>query len=405
MDHSNKTVSQVVEPKADNRTSDLTRKALYQRICQQEILSELGVKALQGASLNVLLSETVRLVAKGLDAEFSKILEYLPSENQFLVRAGVGWKEGVVGVARLGADLASPGGFALRTGKAVISNHLENDERFRTPEILQQHGVRRAMNVILQGDGRPFGVLEVDSRSGNDFVEHDLAFLQGAANLLGMAIERERHQRSLTAALDRHKVLLKEMNHRVKNSLTMVASVLALQAGDAANSEFTTHLEEASNRVRAIARAHDQLSRSSNIERMDVGVYLKMMCADLDESVANCDVRVEAEEGVEIDTGRAIAAAMIVNELITNAVKYAYEGKQGGKIWVSLARRNKDRFEIKVRDEGQGLPPNFNPGKAKSLGMRIISLLARQLEAILSIRDRAHGSEFSILVPLHDTPN
>jgi GAF domain-containing protein len=126
LDRSSKTVFPVVEP-TDTSTSDLTRRALYQRICQQEILSELGVKALQGASLNELLSETARLVAEGLDADFSKILEYLPAENQFLVRAGVGWKEGVVGVARLGDDLASPGGFALRTGKPVISNHLENE--------------------------------------------------------------------------------------------------------------------------------------------------------------------------------------------------------------------------------------------------------------------------------------
>ena len=124
---------------------------------------------------------------------------------------------------------------ALRTGKPVISNHLENEERFRTSELLKEHGIRRAMNVILQGDGKPYGVLEVDSRSGAEFFEHDLAFLQGAANLLGMAIERERHDRSLTAALEKHQVLLKEMNHRIKNSLAIVASLLNLQARDNAN--------------------------------------------------------------------------------------------------------------------------------------------------------------------------
>ncbi len=103
----------------------------------------------------------------------------------------VGWDEGVVGSASVGADLASPAGFALRTGKPVISNHLENEERFRTPELLVEHGIRRAMNVILQGDGSPFGVLEVDSRSEGEFSEHDVAFLQGAANILGMAIEQK----------------------------------------------------------------------------------------------------------------------------------------------------------------------------------------------------------------------
>src|SRR5262249_37319503 len=144
----------------------------------------------------------------GLRAQFSKVLQYLPDDNRFLVRAGVGWQPGIVGHATVGADLASPAGYALRTGKPVISNHLENEQRFRTPEILRQHGIHRAMNVILQGEAKPFGVLEVDSTAEDKFVEQDLAFLQGAANLLGMAIERERHERHMKAALERQQALL-----------------------------------------------------------------------------------------------------------------------------------------------------------------------------------------------------
>ena len=195
-------------------------------------MAELGVGALQGASFDTLVADTARLTAEGLRTEFCKVLEHIPSENRLLVRAGVGWGPGVVGVASVGADLASPAGFALRTGKPVISNHLESEERFRTPEILRRYGIHRAMNVILQGDGRPYGVLEVDSRSENEFVEQDLAFLQGAANILGMAIESERHEHNLKAALERHQFLVREMNHRVKNSLMIVASMLQLQAGD-----------------------------------------------------------------------------------------------------------------------------------------------------------------------------
>ena len=155
--------------------------ALRQRIRQQAILAELGVSALQGASFDKLLEDTARLTAEGLQTEFCKILEYFPGENRLLVKAGVGWEDGVVGVASVGADLESPAGFALKTGKAVISNHLENEERFRTPELLSRHNIRRAMNVILQGDGKPYGVLEVDSQQESEFEEHDLAFLQGAA--------------------------------------------------------------------------------------------------------------------------------------------------------------------------------------------------------------------------------
>ena len=149
----------VVEKPPSDGQPDVTLRALQQRIRQQEILAELGVIALQGASFGELLSRTAQLTAEGLRAEFCKVLEHMPDRNCLLVRAGVGWGPGVVGVATIGADLASPAGFALRTGKPVISNHLENEERFRTPEILAEHGIYRAMNVILQGDGSPFGVL------------------------------------------------------------------------------------------------------------------------------------------------------------------------------------------------------------------------------------------------------
>ena len=389
----------VVEPSPEGDAPDLTLRALRQRIRQQEILAELGVIALQGASLAQLLADTARLTAEGLDTEFCKVLEHIPAENRLLVRAGVGWGPGVVGVVSVGADVASPAGFALRTGKAVISNHLENEERFRTPEMLQRYGIRRAMNVILQGDGRPFGVLEVDSRSEGEFEEHDLAFLQGAANILGMAIERERHTRSLTAALERHQFLLREMNHRVKNSLAIVASMLTLQANEFGNADLTAHLDEAAHRVAAVARAHDQLSHDSDIERLDIGKYIAAVCRDLDEGVLRCAIHADVEPGIEIATDRAISSALIVNELVTNAVKYAHQDRSSKRIWITVARAGEDAFSISVRDEGPGLPAGFDLRSAKGLGMRIIRAFLQQLNGTATVRAHDPGTEFIITIP------
>jgi two-component sensor histidine kinase len=390
----------IVEPQPSGNTTDLTLRALQQRIRQQEILAELGVSALQGLPFEELIAETARLAAQGLRAEFSKILEYIPAEGRLLVRAGIGWEDGIVGVASIGADLESPAGFALRTGKPVISNHLENEQRFRTPALLQEHGIHRAMNVILQGDGQPYGVLEVDSRSEEKFVEQDLAFLQGAANILGMAIERQRHEERLKSALERHQFLLKEMNHRVQNSLTIVGSMLRLQASDVKDPVLTQYLEEASNRVTAVARAHDLLSRAPNIERMDVGEFVKAVCKDLAVSMPTFQVSTQIQGGIEIATDRAISCALIVNELITNAVKYGYKGETGGKLAVSVASAGEQHFNIGVRDEGAGLPDGFDPGSAKSLGMRIINSFCKQLNGHLSVRRRSPGTEFIIAVPL-----
>ena len=150
----------VVEDPPDHRSSEESTSNF--RIRQQEILAELGVLALQGTPLRELLAKTASLTSEGLKSEFCKVLEYQPKEARFLVTAGVGWGPDVIGVATVGADIESPAGYALITGKPVISNHLENEERFRTPELLAKHGIRRAMNVILQGDGSPYGVLEAD---------------------------------------------------------------------------------------------------------------------------------------------------------------------------------------------------------------------------------------------------
>jgi two-component sensor histidine kinase len=400
MPSSDSPVPPVVDPKSTSEASDLTLRALRQRIRQQEILAELGVGALQGAGFNQLLTDTARLTAEGLRTEFCKVLEYIPAENRFLVRAGVGWDPGIVGVASIGADLASPAGFALKTGRPVISNHLESEERFRTPDLLVQHGIHRAMNVILQGDGRPFGVLEVDSRSEDKFVEHDLAFLQGAANILGMAIERERHERNLTAALERHQFLIKEMNHRVKNSLALVVSMLRLQKRENSEPEFAQYLEDATLRVAAIARVHEQLYQASDIERFDVGRYIEAICKDLAASFSQCEILVEAQPGIVVSTDRAISWALIVNELVSNAAKHAYHGDGAGRIWVNVAATADNALTISVRDEGRGLPEGFEIGREKGLGARMVRALAEQLNASLAVVAHDPGVEFILTAPL-----
>ncbi|HEX5998121.1 MAG TPA: histidine kinase dimerization/phosphoacceptor domain -containing protein [Hyphomicrobiaceae bacterium] len=386
----------VVEPKPDGDPSDITSQLLRQRIRQQELLAELGVMSLQNPPLQDLLRRAVRLTAEGLQADFAKIMEFSPGENALVVSAGVGWGPDVIGKARVGADLASPAGFALRTGKPVISNHLENEDRFRTPELLVRHGVRRAMNVILQGDRAPYGVLEVDSRSEGEFVAHDLAFLQGAANILGMAIERQRHEQRLKSALECQRMLLKEINHRVKNSLAIVSSLLVMQARNSENHEVYSSLEDAVCRVNTIARAHERLYQTSDFEQLDIGAYLKDVCADLPCGPEH-DLQIEVQTAARIATDRAISLSLIVVELVTNAVKHAYPGGEGGPVRVSVTW-TAGRLIVSVRDEGVGLPPGFDMHGAKGLGMRLVQGLAGQLDAKIEVRQHCKGVEFVVQV-------
>jgi two-component sensor histidine kinase len=389
----------IIEPGADE-SDKLTLHVLRARIRQQEILADLGVLALQGRPFLELLNETARLSAEGMEAEFCKILEYLPAQNRLLVRAGVGWHQGIVGVASVGADLESPSGFALHTGKPVISNHLENEQRFRTPELLVEHGIRRAMNVILQGDGSPYGVLEVDSRSEGEFSENDVSFLQGAANILGMAIERQRYELRLKAALDRQQILVKETSHRVKNSLQMVSAMLTLQANTVGDDTLKQHLTEASSRVSAIGRAYERLSYDPDVENINLGAYLQEVCRDAISGRSQYKLDFQLVDEMQLDTDRAISLALVINELVTNAVKHGLSNRSDGDVWVRLARNDENSAVISVRDDGVGLPPDFDLKRSKGLGMRIVAGLLEQLQAAISHRGDSNGTEFVLTFPL-----
>src|ERR1700692_4509406 len=396
----------VVEPTpSDDQPDELTARALRQRIRQQELLAELGVLALQRTSFIGMLDQTARMTAEGLDAEYCKVMEYIPAKNRLLVRAGVGWGEGVVGVASVGADLESPAGYALRTGKPVISNHLENEQRFRTPDLLVEHGIRRAMNVILQGDGLPFGVLEVDSKSEGEFSEHDIAFLQGAANILGMAIEQQQYQRKLQAALDRHQILLKEVNHRVKNSLQVVSSMLHLQANTVGDPALSERLMEASTRIQAVGRAYNRLAYNADYENIDLVGYLGEVVEDLEAAVAPCKIQFDTPKQIQFAADRAILVALIVNELILNAGRHAYPDSPDGVIRLHLVLSDDKAVSISVSDDGVGLPTDFNPALTKRLGTRIVQALAGQLGAELTRQESTGGNHIMLVVPLHAAAN
>ena len=388
----------IEERPAGEEPDGMTLRELHQRVRQQELLAELGVAALKGTPFPELLDFTARLAADGLRADFSKVMEHLPAENRLVIRAGIGWPPGIVGETRVGADLASPAGFALKTGKPVISNHLENEERFRTPELLVEHGVRRAMNVILQGDGTAFGVLEVDSRDEGEFGEHDIAFLQGAANLLGMAIERQRIEGSLRAAVEQREILMQELDHRVSNSLQLVMSMLHLQAGTAEDANVRRHLQDASNRIAAIARAHRRLQPRGDAGMIELAGYLAEVCADLEAALGALHVRRPTDR----TGGRALQPGGVdchhTDRTRDQRGQAWLSGRDLGPIRVGLEPDGLGGLRLSVADQGSGVPPGFSPEKSRGLGMRIALALAQQLGGRIEVGG-TQGAEFVLVLP------
>jgi len=176
-------LSEQVEPSAAE---------LALRLRQQELVAGFGRFSLRHDDLQTILTEACSVAADGLSTRFAKVLQFMPDTHDFLVRAGLGWKPGTVGEARLGSDLESPAGFAFRSGQPVLCNHLGTETRFRTPHLLVDHGVHSAINVLI-GDsaGAHYGVLEVDSTQRDKFTEPDTQFLQSLANSITDAVGKQ----------------------------------------------------------------------------------------------------------------------------------------------------------------------------------------------------------------------
>lgn len=157
---------------------------------QHEMVVEFGVRSLRTDDIEEFLRQACAVVAQGMNTQFAKILRFRPDEADFLLAYGVGWNLSDIGVATVGADEASPAGYAYLTERPVISNHLGQEHRFRTPSLLEKYGIERAINVPIRGTSAPYGVLEADSGDGEDFIETDVVFMEGIANIISMTVER-----------------------------------------------------------------------------------------------------------------------------------------------------------------------------------------------------------------------
>lgn len=366
---------------------------LRNRLRQQSLIAELGRFALAGNSFDDLLGTAVRLAAEGLETPLAKVLEHRRGQDTLLVRAGIGWRPGVVGVARIGADLGSPAGYALKTGAPVISNQLSDETRFRTPALIAEHGVRRAINVVVRGGRQPFGVLEADSRDAGDFSAADVVFLEGLAGVLGLAVDREADRAERDGLLRDKDLLMTEVHHRVRNSLFLVQSLLGLQARAATDALVREQLQEAVNRVATVAAVHRRLYSGDTLGDIDAAEYLGALLKDLGGEQPDRPLRLAAAAGLVWSADRATTCGLVMTELVINALKYGE-----GTVTVEVEANADGTVQLAVADQGHGLPSGFEPAATTGLGMRILRALLRGGD--LSVDPASSHTRFVATLPL-----
>lgn len=204
--------------------------------------------------------------------------------------------------------------------------------------------------------------------------------------------------RQKEALLRRQELLRRESEHRLMNNLQMVVSLLSLQSRTEASAEAASHLSVAANRVAAIARIHRHLHSADGQQNVALKQYLNELCRDYTSllAVQNADDRAIDVEGIEISVPTAVGVplGLIVNELVTNAIKH---GK--GRISVGLERQADGSHALLVCNDGSVLPDGFDPAASRGLGMRLVSSLVAQIGGALRIDRGADGTgmRFSVL--------
>lgn len=262
--------------------------------------------------------------------------------------------------------------------------------------VLESGEASRAVEEILLRGGRARQMLSFRF----PFTESDGRRLLGGVSI--DISEQVRAQRALSVALAAKEVLLREVHHRVKNNLQIISSLLALQAESLQNPAVAQALHESKERVQCMALIHERLNEDAQPDQLDFREYAEGLARDLLYSCRTDPELIQLRfelESVWLRMSQAIPCGLILNELLTNALKYAFPKGRAGEIVVALRGGEDELVTLTVSDNGVGLPAELDSRTSQSLGLRIVDILRRQLDGTVQRQAGAPGTSFSLTFP------
>jgi len=208
--------------------------------------------------------------------------------------------------------------------------------------------------------------------------------------------ERKRAEDLIVSSLAEKEILLKEIHHRVKNNLQIISSLLDLQSRDL-EGDLKSIFEDSQNRINSMALIHEELYNSGDLARIDFETYARSLANNLMSTYSPTGVRLDVQvDALPLNLDRAIPMGLIINELVSNALKYAFPNDRPGHINIRLNTTGEDSFVLKVSDDGVGIEGEINQTNPSTLGLKLVYTLAMQLKGRVEL-DREGGTSFSII--------
>ena len=253
--------------------------------------------------------------------------------------------------------------------------------------------------IFLTKHGERQEILQGFEAGGQDYVLKDAGLMELLARI-DTHLRIRRQQVALETALEQNRMLLREVNHRVKNNLNVVCSLLNLQANQVKDPRDAELFAEARNRVSVMADIHEALYRSTTLCRITVGEFFSTIANKLIRAYDRRDIQIQVECGdLSLGMGELIPCGLIINELVINSLKYAFPDGRDGVVNLALTPVGPGLL-LTVRDDGVGLPEGFVIEKTESLGLILVNSLVQQLGGTLEI-ERSGGAAFRIRFPGH----
>lgn len=238
----------------------------------------------------------------------------------------------------------------------------------------------------------------------NDYLKSKKEVKQANYNIPAF-LETKKTEEKIKSSLKEKEVLLKEIHHRVKNNLQIISSLLNLQADKIDDENSKEKYIESIGRIRSMAIIHELLYRSKNLSTIKIKDYLSELVSFISQTY-NIRNTIKVELTVNIknnnfDINKAIPCGIIINELLSNAFKYAFKGRKGGKICIELSHQHghKNFFSLKVSDNGIGFPKKTDFNSPSTLGLQLVHSLAHQLDGKIEVENK-EGSMFNISFPV-----
>jgi PAS domain S-box-containing protein len=359
---------------------------LQSRASQQEAVARLGERALIETDLQAFFDDTAKIVAQILGVEFVKILELVPGDAELLLRAGVGWKPGLVGRAHVSTVRGSQAGYTLAAGAPIIVENLATETRFESPTLLHEHGIVAGLTCSIAGrDGRAYGVVGAHSARPRKFTDSDVSFLSAVANVVAGAIQRRQLDQ-------RQELMIRELRHRSGNLFSQLLALFAQTAKNSRNlADLVTKYEA---RVLALANAHRLITEGGWKSASLMELLNTLLAPYLDRiTFAGPNVFLEADP--------TFGLSMAIHELTTNASKHGSLSTRAGRVEVTWQVQRTDLGLTLLLNWHERDGPAPKRSRRSGFGSRLVTMvIERQLNGTVRMTYSPDGLDVELTVPL-----